>query len=80
MVIQHPSLGETEVPSEAMTMTSKEASDYLGISMNTLQKWRTRNYGPKYIKFGGANSAAVRYIRDDVIAFRDSHTIRTRGD
>lgn len=57
-----------------MTMTSKEVSEYLGISLNTLQKWRSRGLGPQFYKYGGANSAAIRYDRDSVVSFRDRHS------
>jgi transposase len=56
------------------TMTSREVSEYLGISLNTLQKWRSRGIGPEFYKYGGANSAAIRYDRQSVISFREQHT------
>lgn len=61
-------------------MTSKEVSEYLGVALNTLQKWRSRNTGPKYFKYGGANSAAIRYDKADVEKFRAAHTIPTRQE
>lgn len=62
-------------PIQHRLMSSAEVSAYLGISLNTLQKWRSRNIGPKYIKYGGANSSAIRYDQDDVEKFRKAHTI-----
>jgi hypothetical protein len=70
-------LGPDEVQPELMS--SLDASKYLGISLNTLTKWRSRNIGPKYYKYGGANNAAVRYDRDDVEEFRLAHGVRTTG-
>lgn len=64
-------------PIQHRLMSSAEVSAYLGISLNTLQKWRSRNMGPKYVKYGGANSSAIRYYQDDVEAFRKAHTIHT---
>jgi hypothetical protein len=61
-------------------MTPAQTSEFLGVTLNTLQKWRSRNIGPKYFKYGGSNQAAVRYDKDDVIAFRKAHTISTRED
>ena len=62
-------------------MSSAQVSEYLGVTLNTLQKWRSRNTGPKYAKYGGANSATIRYYLEDVQKFKDAHTIRTRqGD
>lgn len=60
---------------EAM-LTSKEVAERLGITLNTLQKWRNRGVGPKYYKYGGANSAMVRYKESDVAAFMDARSIK----
>jgi Helix-turn-helix domain len=35
----------------------KSAADYLGLTENTLAKWRMRGCGPDYMKFG----TAIRY-------------------
>lgn len=79
MELRPEPMGDDETEPELMS--SAEASAYLGVAVNTLQKWRTRNVGPKYYKYGGANRAAVRYDKKDVEAFRLAHTIRTRqGD
>lgn len=67
----------TDEASPVELMGTAEVSKYLGVSMNTLQKWRTRNQGPKYYKYGGANRSAVRYDKEDVEAFRLAHGIRT---
>lgn len=58
-------------------MTSAEVSRYLGVSLNTLQKWRTRNTGPRYMKYGDAKSATIRYDAEDVEKFRLAHTVPT---
>lgn len=56
-------------------LTSKQVSELLGVKLNTLQKWRSRGTGPKYFKFGGSNSAAVRYDREDVERFLAARTM-----
>lgn len=43
-----------------------------GISVRTLEKWRTRQIGPAYIKIGGR----VRYRLDDILAYE---TAQLRG-
>ena len=74
---QHPSeVGTEQVQPELMT--SAEVSEYLGVTLNTLQKWRSRKRGPKYFKYGGANSSAVRYDKKDVEHYRAAHTIPTK--
>jgi predicted DNA-binding transcriptional regulator AlpA len=62
-------------PIQHRLMSSAETSAYLGVSLNTLQKWRSRNIGPKYLKYGGSNSSAIRYIQEDVEKFRNAHTV-----
>lgn len=53
-------------------LTPRQVSELLGVSLNTLQKWRSRATGPKFFKFGGSNSSAIRYDKADVEAFRDA--------
>ena len=60
---------------EEVMLTSKQTAELCGVTLNTLQKWRTRGNGPKYVKFGGSNSAAVRYPRKDVEAFLQARTV-----
>lgn len=38
-------------------VTEREAADFLGVSVKTVQAWRARGGGPKFAKFG----RAVRY-------------------
>ena len=38
-------------------MTTREAAAYMGLKDNTLEIWRLRGTGPKFVKFG----RAVRY-------------------
>jgi excisionase family DNA binding protein len=55
--------------SEAMNtkqaMTTKEATDYLGVSPTTLAVWRSRDKGPRYYRMGGF----IRYRKEDLDAF-----------
>lgn len=57
-------------------LTSAQVADICGVSLNTLQKWRSRNMGPRYIKFGGSNAATIRYKRSDVELFLSARTIK----
>ncbi len=51
-----------------------EAAAQLGMSVRTLQGWRTAGRGPMLIRLGGA----VRYSADDIEAFvRDGRRART---
>jgi hypothetical protein len=37
------------------------AAQYLGVIERTLERWRSKNKGPTYIKLGGTIGAPVRY-------------------
>jgi len=55
-------------------MTVQQASEYLGLAVSTLNKWRCLGGGPVFIKMG----RAVRYRVSDLEAFLiDSKTEST---
>jgi len=56
--------------STIVCMTSKEASNYLGVTENTLAKWRsTGKHSIAFIKFGTGARAAVRYEKHELDKF-----------
>jgi hypothetical protein len=55
----------------------KMLSEWWGVSVKTLQNWRSMGEGPKYIKF---RNGIVRYRREEILAYescflRDPHKI-----
>jgi excisionase family DNA binding protein len=46
----------------------KEVADFLGVPVNTIYQWRTRNYGPPGKRIG----KYVRFVPDQVKAWVDS--------
>jgi hypothetical protein len=46
---------------EPRTITSREAALIIGISEQTLRHWRQRGFGPRFVKYGKARNAPVRY-------------------
>ena len=50
---------------KAVLMTEGETADYLSLSCRTLQAWRVRGCGPKFVKVG----RSVRYQVSDVQEF-----------
>ena len=46
-------------------LTTPKAAEYLGLSRNTLNRWRWDGRGPRYLKLG----SAVRYRQSDLDAF-----------
>ena len=51
-------------------LTSREAAEYLRLSVDTLARWRCHGTGPEYVKSG----LKVLYRRDALDAFTDSRT------
>jgi len=47
------------------------AANYLGVSIHTLEKWRSLKKGPPYLKVGHF----VRYTQEDLDRWVDSHRI-----
>jgi predicted DNA-binding transcriptional regulator AlpA len=52
-------------------LTENQAADFLGLSVRTLQAWRVRGAGPRYVKIG----RAVRYQRGELVSFQKAHTV-----
>lgn len=52
------------------------AAEFLGVSVRTLQAWRVRGGGPRYVKIG----RAVRYQRRELVAFQEVHTVNSTTD
>lgn len=52
-------------PMPIRIMTVKQAADYLGLAVSTLNKWRCLGGGPKFVKMG----RAVRYRAEDLEAY-----------
>jgi len=50
------------------------AAAFLGLSPETLKKWRQRNQGPDYIQYGPAGP--VRYELNTIAAFRAAHRVK----
>lgn len=51
-------------------MTPGEAAEMIGVSVETLYRWRKDGFGPAYSQ---PNHRVVRYLREDVLAFLREH-------
>lgn len=49
-----------------------QAADFLNLSVRTLQAWRIKIAGPRFVRAG----RAIRYRRSDLIAWIDDNTVR----
>ena len=62
----------------AVARTSKpvlnepEAADHIGVSVRTLQRWRTEGIGPVYIDYYGS---MIHYRRSDLDAFVQARSV-----
>lgn len=52
---------------DVMLLSQSEVAEMLGVSIRTLECWRWRKKGPKYIKVG----RLARYKYEDVLAYID---------
>lgn len=50
------------------------AAVLIGLSPETLKKWRQRDKGPNYLQYGQAGP--VRYELDTLMAFRADHRVQ----
>lgn len=55
----------------------KEAAEYLGISVDLLQKWRSNGMGIPYIKLGESSSSLIRYDIEELNKYIQSKCIKT---
>lgn len=53
-----------------LIMTSAEAATFLGVSDETMLRWRKDGFGPSYSQ---PNCRVVRYLRKDVLAWLKEH-------
>lgn len=52
-------------------ISTEKAAEYLGgLKPNTLENWRSRGVGPRFIKIG----RLVRYSIDDLDAYLEAHS------
>jgi predicted DNA-binding transcriptional regulator AlpA len=51
---------------ENQLLTPQQVADLLQVSTGTLENWRLKNHGPKFLKLGGQHRSPVRYRLQDV--------------
>ena len=52
-------------------LTEVQAADLLRLSIRTLQAWRTKEFGPAFIRAG----RAVRYRHRDLVTWIEANTV-----
>lgn len=56
-------------------LTPREVAELLTVHVVTLQQWRARGEGPRYVKYGASPRSPIRYRLRDVLAWRDARTV-----
>lgn len=55
-------------------LTNEETAALLGIKPNTLEIWRCKSKGPRFIKLGREKQSAIRYRGEDVSEWIDQQS------
>jgi hypothetical protein len=53
-------------------LNEREAADLLKLARETLRTWRSRGYGPKYIRLGEGKGSSIRYDLAELETFIDA--------
>ncbi|WP_173401544.1 helix-turn-helix transcriptional regulator [Bradyrhizobium cosmicum] len=56
-------------------LTEVQAADFIGLSIRTLQTWRTKAFGPAFVRAG----RSVRYRRSDLMHWIEANTVSNVG-
>lgn len=59
------------MPADDTLMTPDEVAELLRVKPRTLESWRYRTTGPRYVRLDGA----VRYWRSDVLEFLEGRAV-----
>lgn len=58
-------------------LTEVQAAEVLNVSIRTLQAWRLRGGGPRFVRLSGR---AVRYRNSDLASYIEAHTVVSTSD
>lgn len=64
------------LPTEYMLLKEGQVETYFGLRTRTLQDWRLKGCGPKFVKAG----RSVFYRPKDIMAFLDARTFSNTGE
>jgi predicted DNA-binding transcriptional regulator AlpA len=59
----------TQPPDLPELLTEQQAAALLTVSIPTMARWRREGTGPPWFRLGGATKGAVRYRRDELLAW-----------
>jgi hypothetical protein len=61
---------------DGVLLYERDAAALLKLSVRTLQGWRSRAFGPDFVRAG----RAVRYRRNDVLNWINANVVAAEGD
>lgn len=64
----HPAISTIQIEP---LLTEVQAADLLRLSIRTLQAWRARRFGPRFVRAG----RAIRYRRIDIVEWVEAQTV-----
>lgn len=70
------STGYISAGSTAIVMSTKDAGRYLALSHRTLEDWRLKGQGPRFVKWG----RTVRYRLSDLTDFLSGESYANTGE
>lgn len=70
-----PTRSKIEDSENRVYLNEVEASTLTGMSVSWLRNQRCRNEGPKYIKVGNGSRGAVRYRKDELVAWMELRAV-----
>lgn len=53
-------------------LTTEDVAEILGVAPGTVENWRYKQEGPRFVKLGNKRHSPVRYRPEDVQAFIDA--------
>ncbi len=69
---------EADMSMDCELLTESQVSDILKLSIKTLQQKRSAGKPPAFIKLGGG--AAVRYRKEDILAYIEGSRVTLKGE
>jgi predicted DNA-binding transcriptional regulator AlpA len=61
-------------------LTPKQVADLLGVSTDSLARWRVLGTGPKFIKLGRSQANLIRYRRSEIDRYLTANEQKSTSD
>jgi len=61
------------------TLNDVQASEFVGVAVQTLRNWRSLNKGPAYLKLSPGPHGRVGYLLEDLQNFRENCRVDPGG-